>query len=370
MKELYKIVRDFLTIENAEDMALMLKNQVQGKLGDDQVPKSHSTGNFPALNILLGSLISKVSEITGKELLPTYSYARIYLRGAELKVHKDRPSCEYSVTVNLSHSHQWPIYMGENKVLLNPGDAVVYKGCEIEHSRKAFDGEEYIQVFFHYVDANGPYRDHMFDKQTIMLNTSKHEYVIRFDRPSHNQVNYYKFDKFIADIVIDKLVERLSKEELSEARVGDGPDGEIIVSTRRAKIFWIPRTVEFMELYKTLAKGIQECNGNFYNFKITEITEQIQYTVYNEDDLGHYDWHLDMGENKAERKLSLVLQLSDPSEYEGGELQIKTGFGELTAPKEKGSLILFPSYLLHRVTPVTKGTRRSLVLWISGPSFV
>lgn len=369
---MYKIVRGFLSIETAEDMALMLKNQIHGKNGDEQVPKSHSIGNFSALNILLGSLTSKVSEITGKELLPTYSYARIYLRGAELKVHKDRPSCEYSVTVNLSQTHQWPIYMGDEKILLNPGDGVVYKGCDIEHSRKVFDGDEYTQVFFHYVDANGPYRDHVFDKQRMMMNPFKPEYVIRFDRPPHNQVNYYKFSNFISDFVIDKLIERLSKEELHEARVGDGPDGEIVVNTRRARVFWIPKTEEFLELYKTLAEGIQECNGNFYHFKLTEIAEQIQYTVYNEEYLGHYDWHIDMGpgQTKENRKLSLVLQLSNPSEYEGGELQIKTGYGELTAPKEKGTLILFPSYLLHRVTPVTKGTRRSLVLWITGPPFV
>jgi PKHD-type hydroxylase len=76
-----------------------------------------------------------------------------------------------------------------------------------------------------------------------------------------------------------------------------------------------------------------------------------------------------MGPRKARRKLSLVCQLSDPSEYEGGELQINTG--EIFTPeKQKGTVILFPSYLLHRVTPVTKGTRRSLVLWIEGPAFI
>jgi PKHD-type hydroxylase len=113
---------------------------------------------------------------------------------------------------------------------------------------------------------------------------------------------------------------------------------------------------------------ISKCNQEFYKFQITEISEEIQYTVYNSDDEGYYDWHLDMTLNKR-RKLSLICQLSDPSEYEGGELQIHTG-NITTLEKEKGTVFLFPSYILHRVTPVTKGTRRSIVLWIEGPAFI
>ena len=140
-------------------------------------------------------------------------------------------------------------------------------------------------------------------------------------------------------------------------------------SKRRSKNFWLPKTDEFIELYKVFHELIGKCNADFYQFKLTEITEQIQYTVYNAEDQGYYDWHIDMGPGKARRKLSLVCQLSDPSEYEGGELQINTG-NIIVPEKEKGTVILFPSYLLHRVTPVTKGTRRSLVLWIEGPAFV
>ena len=87
------------------------------------------------------------------------------------------------------------------------------------------------------------------------------------------------------------------------------------------------------------------------------------------EDEGYYDWHVDMGPGKANRKLSLVCQLSDPSEYEGGELQIHTGQIH-TVEKKKGLVVIFPSYLLHCVTPVTSGKRQTLVLWIEGPPFM
>ena len=91
----------------------------------------------------------------------------------------------------------------------------------------------------------------------------------------------------------------------------------------------------------------------------------LQYTEYDSKKEGHYDWHIDIGEGEyAGRKLSVVLLLND--DYEGGELEIwEKGF----VPKGKGNLFVFPSYLLHRVTPVTEGIRKSLVLWTSGPTF-
>jgi PKHD-type hydroxylase len=84
---------------------------------------------------------------------------------------------------------------------------------------------------------------------------------------------------------------------------------------------------------------------------------------------GHYDWHVDQGATERRRKLSLVLQLSPPSDYEGCELQIRSSNKIETVPRGRGELIAFPSYALHRVTPITAGIRRSLVIWCSGPRF-
>jgi PKHD-type hydroxylase len=98
--------------------------------------------------------------------------------------------------------------------------------------------------------------------------------------------------------------------------------------------------------------------------------DEMQYTKYYGTNKGHYSWHGDVGPGVSHRKLSLVLQLTDPSEYEGGELEISIGSRTLTVPKVKNSLAVFPSFVLHRVLPVTQGERRSLVTWISGQNYM
>jgi PKHD-type hydroxylase len=98
----------------------------------------------------------------------------------------------------------------------------------------------------------------------------------------------------------------------------------------------------------------------------------MQLGVYTEHDQGHYDWHIDSGleTNTVPRKLSMALLLSDPSEFEGGELQIMRAGVPESVEQKRGRAWFFPSYLMHRVTPVTKGIRRSLVMWVGGPAFV
>ena len=254
--------------------------------------------------------------------------------------------------------------MGTKGIIQHTGDGVLYKGCEIEHSRKPFDGEEYIQVFLHYVDANGPFKEHVFDTHQP-VETQIYRFVFG-PNMFQNHVNYYKVHNALKIDTIHSLRSILDAKPLVEAHIGSGTlDG----TKRRSKVYWLPKTDEFVEVYKTFHTIIGQCNDTFYRFQLSEIVEQIQYTVYTSEDEGHYDWHIDMGPNKANRKLSLVCQLSDPSEYEGGELQINTG-NVMVVEKEQGTVILFPSFLLHRVTPVTKGVRRSLVLWIEGPPFV
>ena len=368
MRGLYKVIKNILSSEEAQEISNIIKGS-QKNGGDRQVPKSNSYYNLPVCNILMGRLIERVSKESGKTLKPSYTYCRVCFKGAELKPHTDRPSCEYSLSLNLFQTHTWPIYMAKRGIIQKPGDGVLYKGCEIEHSRPVFEGEEYIQVFLHYVDANGPYKDHVYDLKTKceVQDIKTYKFVYSLD-PFANHINYYKFVDIIPVSKVTQLREILDTKELQDAQIGAN-GGEVNITTRRSKIYWLPKTDEFLEIYTTFFQLINKCNNEFYQFKLNEITEQIQYTVYNSEDQGYYDWHLDMGPGKANRKLSLVCQLSDPAEYEGGELQINTG--KIIVPeKDKGTVIIFPSYLLHRVTPVTKGIRRSLVLWIEGPAFV
>jgi hypothetical protein len=126
----------------------------------------------PLIEVILGQCLPAVQEQTGLELEPTYSFSRVYQGGEELTPHTDRPSCEISVTVNVAcKGETWPIWMQYEsndpvKCLLNPGDAVIYKGCETTHwRRKLPEGQLNVQFMLHYVDKNGPNAECKFDKR-------------------------------------------------------------------------------------------------------------------------------------------------------------------------------------------------------------
>ena len=114
---------------------------------------------------------------------------------------------------------------------------------------------------------------------------------------------------------------------------------------------------------------VVEANKTMWNFNLYSVIDSIQYTVYSEGG-GHYDWHMDIGPGSiSHRKVSVTIQLSDPSEYEGGDLELWYGGGVIQIPKNKGLTVIFPSFSMHRVTPITKGTRKSLVLWLGGEHY-
>lgn len=134
----------------------------QMRIGDKQCPLSYSSYAMPIGEVLLFTLKEKIEEICHKKLIPTYSYCRIYQNGDALKIHKDRNACEYSVTLNLYQDAPWSFFLENNESTIieciqNPGDAIIYKGTEIKHFRNTFTGNTYIQLFLHYIDANGPY---------------------------------------------------------------------------------------------------------------------------------------------------------------------------------------------------------------------
>lgn len=163
---------------------------------------------------------------------------------------------------------------------------------------------------------------------------------------------------------IDKLAESRNTEE---ATTGDNQKEKKI---RVSNVSWIECAEDSQWLYDKLAYISNQLNGQFYRFDLFGFQEDLQYTVYNSATQGHYTWHVDNGmSTRASRKLSVVMQLSDPSEYEGGDLEIMTGADPVKIDKKKGLVTVFPSYVLHRVTPVTQGTRKSLVVWCVGPSF-
>lgn len=150
----------------------LLLDEASGKLQDDdhQVAGTTVVHGHAMLDALMLSLLTKMEACTGLSLLPTYSYARIYRRGDELKKHSDRPACEVSATMTLGYLAPmiWPIFAGESgPIALDVGDMLVYRGCEVEHWREPFFGDLWVQVFLHYVDRNGPHAEHAFDKRDV-----------------------------------------------------------------------------------------------------------------------------------------------------------------------------------------------------------
>lgn len=162
-----------------------------------------------------------------------------------------------------------------------------------------------------------------------------------------------------------------------ETGVVVGPDGESAKSSNRMS------QLKFFEpngnnnwIFERLSKMIADVNDRYYGFDLTGF-DAVQYTEYGIEG-SKYDWHMDtiMGAHKSDkmvqtRKLSMTLPLNDPSEWEGGQFQIQTGLPEdpMVVEQKRGTAILFPSFMIHRVTPVLKGVRKSIVVWAVGPKF-
>lgn len=182
--------------------------------------------------------------------------------------------------------------------------------------------------------------------------------------------NYYYFAKLFTNEEIDKIMALSKKYTPVEGNVS----GVVDRTYRNSKIVWLPISSETQFLYDRVIDLMKNANSNMWKFHITTIKDSIQVSEYtgstNPDESGHYDWHMDVGENASTRKISMSIQLSDDTDYDGGNLEFMVHRSIIKAPREKGTVIFFPSYLTHRVTKVTRGTRNSLVFWFHGPPFV
>jgi hypothetical protein len=164
-------LRDFVTQYALFDE--MQDYSPEGSNGAITVPDAHSKYVDPAMESMLLHLHGIIEENTGLRVHPTYSYYRVYRNGDELKPHSDRPACEISTTLCFNYSYndkeyQYPIFMDGQRVVLYPGDLVIYRGCDLKHWRESFEyptDEWHVQGFFHYVDASGPFAHHKFDER-------------------------------------------------------------------------------------------------------------------------------------------------------------------------------------------------------------
>jgi hypothetical protein len=168
----YIEVPNFISSEEARSLSEQFKDYCKkfNLEGDPQAPHSQTMYNFLPFVRLMVNKIPYINELLGEEVLPTYTYARVYKNGSVLERHRARSACEISITLNLKKDQDWGIWAqkpnGEEvEINLNHGDAVLYLGCQTDHWRNKFEGSEHIQVFLHYVRANGPKAWAFFDKQ-------------------------------------------------------------------------------------------------------------------------------------------------------------------------------------------------------------
>jgi len=188
----YQIVRNFID----EEFCLFIQDYFHLRIkaghadtNDKQAPFSYSFYSDPLIETILEGSCEALSEISGIKLLPTYTYSRLYGIGDELVKHRDRPSCEISATISLGIPNGEdinPIYFSENEdgsdakeILLKPGDLCLYRGCDLYHWRPQFTQKWYLQAFLHYVNANGPYSDHIYDNRHYLG-------VVKNEQFSHN----------------------------------------------------------------------------------------------------------------------------------------------------------------------------------------
>jgi len=374
----YVHLPDFLDKQNCEQLVDELRKLVdEGKTTKDvQCPLSQAIHGAPVFDSLLEQLTPHFEKASGKRLYPTYAYARLYEPGDELKVHTDRPACEISATLTLGFEGDvWPIYFGdyseqgrkvttqqgdikylinESEIKMGVGDAVLYRGMDKVHWREPYkEGKWQAQVFLHYVDADGPHAEWKYDKRPKLSHHANPNYTFAY------------LPNTLTPDACKKLIESLeSQVDGSQAQIGMGADGTIDKTIRDVKRVELP---VHRGIGATMAGIGLNANMNGWKFDIT-YANQCDYLKY--DVNGHYHAHVDtfmMPGDPQTRKLTVLVFLND--DFEGGKLFIQNGHTKIYPPQEVGSCLVFPSFMLHGVEPVTSGIRRSIVTWMVGPWF-
>jgi predicted 2-oxoglutarate/Fe(II)-dependent dioxygenase YbiX len=184
-----------------------------------------------------------------------------------------------------------------------------------------------------------------------------HEQALPFFQP------FATAQGFLSEQEMDRLIAD-HRPLLTEGRLGPGNTNPQI---RRSKVVMLGTEQKHGWLYDRIWAAAQECNRQFFCVDLAGVEANLQLARYDHSDQGFYGWHTDFAGIRPQRKLSVSIQLSRGEDYEGGDLELKYGTEPQVMDRARGSFIAFPSFLLHRVTPVTGGTRWSLVAWILGP---
>jgi len=178
---------------------------------------------------------------------------------------------------------------------------------------------------------------------------------------------------FLSSSEISKIENQVNLMNYQTGIAGK-PNDDYGKLVRTSKVKWIEQSPEWKWLYNKILTKMLKTNENHWGFDLNSMYDPIQYSTYFSSEKGHYNWHLDVGPDMTSyRKLSAVIPLSPSTSYKGGNLEFMANqnfddkhFKELN---EIGTIVMFPSFVLHRITPVTEGFRNSLVIWVGGVPF-
>jgi predicted 2-oxoglutarate/Fe(II)-dependent dioxygenase YbiX len=364
------VVEKYLHLENFLDkndcllFTSNLKKLVDQKVTsqDDQCQNSQSIHGAEIFDKLMLELLPSFEKITSKKLHPTYSYARLYYPGSELHNHIDRESCEISATITIGFDGDvWPIYMGDDieksnasQIKMNIGDAVLYRGTEKYHWREKYtEGNWQAQVFLHYVDADGPNADWIFDKRQGPVFT-----------PERPEMRYRVFEDVLTAEDCDKFIAKYTKEDQIKLppEIGTG-FGSIDTAIRNVERVTLPT---YKDLGAQLSAVGFSCNHFNWQFDITHAS-QAEFLIYPAG--GRYQAHVDTFLSHGDdcRKLTVLAFLNN--DFKGGKFFIQNGPNKIYPPQAKGNILVFPSFLMHGVEDIEEGMRYSAVCWMTGKFF-
>ena len=347
--ETYKVIRNYIPPEEA----LRLGNEYRQTIANGGVYSYKADGegsdrydyyNNVSQVSLLSEKVSELNTLLGRKVLPAYSFVRQYGVGSFLSKHKDRPSCEVSLSIHLQGDKEWGFCIEDKEgnpveLILHPGDAVLYDAPNATHWREEYDGEFYIQTFHHYVTLGGEYENLFFDNNDKTFSLT-------------NYIKHYKesVPSDICDMIV-KYAEQFPSRWENATTIQE--------SDKRVCESWNILTSDSIDdiVYKYITEASSKFCNTFPHFNLTQDTG---YQILRYKPGGKYDYHTDQHAT-YNREVTIILNLND--EYEGGNLcHIKDNH---IMKMGRGDIIIFPSNFMypHRITPITSGVRYSIVTW-------
>lgn len=354
--ESYKVVRGFVAPEECDSYVETFR---QACVGDSLEYDSTLIAGVcmglhqhPPAQLFLVNKNVEVSKLLGADVLPTYTYTRSYGPKGYLEPHTDRDACEISVTVHLDGDEQWDFEIinvsGETDVItLEKGDAILFDGVNFLHNRiDEYVGDEYTQLFLHYVFAEGDHVKETFDY--------KNQSTIWGQRDSYIKV----FDNWLSESECDGIVNAsIAIDDWAPA----GTSGEEVPGEMGYRVCDTICTTGHKELDQLLFTYVTKVISYYcQQYVHLTISTDEGYNILRYQPGGKYDIHIDQGP-KHNRALTIIFNLND--DYEGGDLEFFNG-KHVIKPK-KGDVIIFPSSFMfdHAIAPITEGVRYSMVTW-------